>query len=111
MLNQVALVSQTDKIKLDELTLVGAAIQKQVSRDLAPAWNVEASVDSFESLEAMPLGYWPVIIMDDIPAGVGGTRRSRSDGQPFALVRYSNDWPLMASHEVLEMLVDPSGNR
>jgi hypothetical protein len=111
MLNQVAIVSETDKIKMDQLTLVSAAIQKQVSRDLAPAWNIDASVDSFESLEAVPLGYWPVVIKDEIPSEANGIHKNNQNGQPYALVRYSDDWPILTSHEVMEMLVDPSGSR
>ena len=111
MLKQVAIVSQTTKININELTMVSAAIQKQVTRDLAPAWNIEASVDSFESLETVPLGYWSVIIKDDIPYDAGGIHLNKQNGQPYALVRYSDDWPLTTSHEALEMLVDPSGNR
>src|SRR5712691_2442105 len=100
MLNQVAIVSQTDNIKLDELAVVSAAIQKQVARDLAPAWSIEASVDSFASLEDVPLGYWPVIIMDDIPFPAGGIHLNKQNGQPYALVRYSDEWPMTTSHEV-----------
>jgi hypothetical protein len=111
MLNQVALVSQTNNIKMDDLTAVSAAIQKQVTRDVAPAWNIEASVDSFETLEDVPLGYWSVVIKDDIPYDAGGIHLNKENGQPYALVKYSDDWPLTTSHEVLEMLVDPSGNR
>lgn len=111
MLNQIAIISQTSKIKMDQLTLVSAAIQKQVTRDLAPAWNIEATVDSFESIEAMPLGYCSVIIKDDIPSEASGIHKNKQNGQPYALVRYSDDWPMLTSHEVLEMLVDPSGCR
>ena len=35
------------------------------------------------------------------------------DGQPFALISAANkvdDWSLTSSHELLEMLVDPSGD-
>ena len=111
MLNQVALVSQTNNIKMDDITAVSAAIQKQVTRDVAPAWNIEASVDSFQTLEDVPLGYWSVVIKDDIPYDAGGIHLNKENGQPYALVKYSDDWPLTTSHEVLEMLVDPSGNR
>src|ERR1700704_3617776 len=108
MLRQVAIISQTEKIKMDELTLVSAAIQKQVTRDLAPAWNIDASVDCFESLAAVPLGYWSVIIMDeDIHSEAGGIHKNGQNGQPYALVRYADDWPMMTSHETMEMLVDP----
>jgi hypothetical protein len=33
------------------------------------------------------------------------------DGQPFALVEFTDSWQLTASHETLEMLADPFGNR
>jgi hypothetical protein len=36
VLNQVALVAQTNKIELGDLTVAAAAIQKQVRRDLSP---------------------------------------------------------------------------
>src|ERR1043165_3926079 len=111
MLNQVAIVSETDRIASDELALVSAAIQKQVTRDVSPLWDLTASVDSFATLEDVPLGYWPVIIRDDIPFDAGGIHLNKANGQPYALVKYSDDWPLTTSHEVLEMLVDPSGNR
>jgi hypothetical protein len=96
---------------MDDITAVSAAIQKQVTRDVAPAWNIEASVDSFQTLEDVPLGYWSVVIKDDIPYDAGGIHLNKENGQPYALVKYSDDWPLTTSHEVLEMLVDPSGNR
>jgi hypothetical protein len=111
MINQVALISQTPKVKMDDLTLASAAMQKQVTRDLGPAWDIEASVDNFEKLEDVPLGYWQVIIRDDIPYDAQGIHLNQANGQPFALVKYSDDWPLTTSHEVMEMLVDPSGNR
>jgi hypothetical protein len=111
MLNQVALVSQTEQVSLSALNMVSAAVQKQVARDLGPIWNLEASVDAFASLEDVPLGYWQVIIMDKIPFDAGGIHLNRDNGQPYALVQFSDDWSLTISHETLEMLVDPSGNR
>src|SRR5439155_15221952 len=36
---------------------------------------------------------------------------SDKDGQPFALVRFNEGWPLTTSHEIIEMLGDPFGNR
>jgi len=98
-------------VSLSALNLVSAAIQKQVARDLGPIWSLEASVDAFATLEDVPLGYWQVIIMDQIPFDAGGIHLNRDNGQPYALVQYSDDWSLTVSHETLEMLVDPSGNR
>jgi hypothetical protein len=111
LLNQVALVAQTNKIEFNDLTVAAAAIQKQVSRDVGPIWNIDASVDAFASLEDVPLGYWHVLIDDTIPYDAQGIHLNDDNGQPFALIAYSEDWSLTTSHESIEMLVDPSGNR
>jgi hypothetical protein len=111
VLNQVALVAQTKKIEFSDLTTAAAAIQKQVSRDVGPIWNINASVDAFASLEDVPLGYWHVLIDDTIPYDAQGIHLNEDNGQPFALIAYSEDWSLTTSHESIEMLVDPSGNR
>jgi hypothetical protein len=111
MLNQIALIAETNKISPSALSIVAAAMQKQVTRDLGPIWNIQASVDAFSRLEDVPLGYWQVIISDTIPFNAQGIHLNRDNGQPFALVKFSDEWSLTVSHEVLEMLVDPSGNR
>jgi hypothetical protein len=109
LIRQVALVSEIDAVGLDELTRVSAALQKQVTRDLAPIWSVRATVDAFARLEDVPLGYWPIIVVQDVPEGAGV--HLDKDGQPYALVEYGPSWSLTASHECLEMLVDPFGDR
>jgi hypothetical protein len=111
VLNQVALVAQTKRIEFSDLTVAAAAIQKQVSRDVGPIWNIDASVDAFASLDDVPLGYWHVLIDDTIPYDAQGIHLNDDNGQPFALISYSDDWSLTTSHESIEMLVDPSGNR
>jgi hypothetical protein len=91
--------------------LASAALQKQVSRDLKPIWQIDATVDAFGSLQDVPLGYWSVVLRDDIPFPAQGIHLNKSNGDPFALVKVSSNWALTTSHECLEMLVDPSGNR
>jgi hypothetical protein len=110
MINHVALVSETADLPKDDLYDVAAALQKQVTRDFGPIWNIRATVDPFASLERVPEGYWRVILMSDVPADHLGFHLDR-DGQPFALVPLSEDWPRLASHEILELLADPFGNR
>lgn len=108
---QLALVSETDKINASQLTRVAAALQKQAIRDFAPIWEVNASVDAFDKLRDVPVGYLPIIVRDDIDVpGAAGIHQDRN-GQPFALVQYSPAWSMTASHEMLEMLADPWGNR
>ena len=108
---QLALVSEVPNISPSRLAKASAAFQKQVMRDFRPLWNVLATVDAFPALEDVPIGYWPIIVRDDI--GFSGAAGIHLDdgGQPFALVQYSNAWTLTASHEILEMIADPFGSR
>ena len=109
-LEHVAIVSETDNVPFRALCKVSAALQKQVMRDLAPFWNIRATVDAFGSLEDVPLDSWPIIIRDDIEMdGAQGVHLDK-DGHPFGLVQFSEGWSLTTSHECLEMLVDPQGN-
>lgn len=108
---QVGLTLESPRIvDAGELARVAAAIQRQVTRDFAPAWDLHATVDIFPSLESVPASYWPVVL----------TRRHLGDdegfhlahnGQPFSVVEAIAGWSLTASHEILEMLADPSGAR
>lgn len=114
ILRQIALVSESKATNPSDLAAVSAALQRQASRDLVQFWNIKATVDAFPRLEDVPVGYWPVIIMDDIhTAGASGVHEDEN-GQPFALVTASHDrdvWSLTCSHEMIEMLVDPFGKR
>lgn len=111
MLQHLAVVSQSKKVKSADVAATAAAIQKQVSRDFGPIWQIDATVSYFEKLKDVPLGYWPVIIKDNIgEQGAGGVHLD-DNKQPYALVQAENFWELAASHETLEMLADPTGNR
>lgn len=110
LVRQLALVSETKKVKFSALSRVGAALQKQATRDLAPIWQVKATVDSFANLDDIPVGYWPIIITEEDLGDAAGIHED-NEGQPFALVGFADGWALTASHEVCEMLVDPFGNR
>ena len=108
MIRQVALVPDGVDIDLTEIVRVSAAVQKQVTRDFSPIWDIKATVDGFATLDQIPLGYWPVMIMQDVQ-GAAGFHQDKN-GQPFAVVEAGDSWSLTASHEVLEMLADPFGN-
>jgi hypothetical protein len=107
----VALVPDSPSISLADVSSVAAAIQKQVTRDFGPLWQISATVDAFEKLEAVPIDYWPVIVRDDIKEPGAAGYHTDDHGQPFSLVQADPGWELTASHEVLEMLADPFGNR
>lgn len=107
----LALVSETKHITASELTKVAAALQKQATRDFGPLWNTQANVSAFAKLEDVPTDYWPIIVQDDINTPDAAGVHEDKNGQPFALVQYESGWSLSASHETLEMLGDPFGNR
>ncbi|MFC7258592.1 hypothetical protein [Streptomyces lutosisoli] len=111
LVTHLALVSESDQITPSQLNRVAAALQKQAIRDFDPIWKIPASVDAFDKLDDVPVGYWPMIVRDDIQqAGAAGVHLD-NNGQPFSLIEYSDSWSLTASHEMLEMLGDPGGSR
>lgn len=112
MLNRnLALVADTKKITPSQLTKVAAALQKQATRDFGPLWDIQANVSGFARLQDVPTDYWPVIVRDDIKTPDAAGVHEDKNRQPFALVQFSDTWSLTASHETLEMLADPFGNR
>jgi hypothetical protein len=113
LLRQIAIVSESSAVPQDLVSRISAAVQKQVTRDVAPIWEVSATVDSFARLEDVPLGSWPILIQDHLDYPAEGIHLD-NDGQPFALVQANGDEDVVSlttSHECLEMLVDPFGKR
>ncbi len=109
MTRRIALVSETDLLTFADVARVSAAVQKQVTDDFGPLWDVKATVDPFATVVDVPLGYWPVVVRDDIGLNIAGAHTADAQDKPFALVTFRDDWPLSVSHEVLEMLADPWG--
>src|ERR1700730_1376403 len=91
LIRQLALVSESQQIPDGDVLRVSAALQKQATRDLAPIWDISATVDSFKTLDDVPPGYWPMIVMDDIGvAGAAGIYENKK-GQPFSLITAFKD--------------------
>ena len=107
--NKVALVSKSGNVQLDELTRVADALSIQVAHDLSPIWGISATVTAFGG-QQVPPGYWPIFVVDNLPPNEGGFHWTKHR-QPFAEVEAGDSWSLSASHELIEMLVDPSGSR
>ena len=113
LLKHVALVSESDQISPNDLMKVASALQKQATRDLAPLWDIDATVNAFGHIADVPIDYWPIIIRDNIGYNAAGIHLD-DNGQPFALVTADpgrDVWSVTCSHEMCEMLVDPFGNR
>lgn len=111
ILRQIALLSGTARVSFPELARVSAALQKQVTRDFGPIWGINATVDPLAEASDVPMGYWPVTVLDNIPAANASGYHLDERGQPLAKIAWSPTWSLTASHEILEMLVDPFGSQ
>jgi len=110
---QVGLVDKTGKLQPDEVQATAAALNIQVTRDLPQFWNVQATVLYLANPHKIPVGVWPVFLVATLPPGEGGFHMD-AHNQPYSKVIAtpgSSEWTIDASHEVLEMLVDPNGNR
>jgi hypothetical protein len=111
LLQHLAIVDQSKKLHTSDLAQAAAALQKQATRDLGPIWGVKATVDFFPDLRNVPVGYWPIIITEQIDDPEAAGYHDDKHHQPYAMVQLENGWPLTCSHEMCEMLVDPFGNR
>jgi hypothetical protein len=119
LVNRIALVpgrlpKGAQATVLDEIRAVAASLQTQVARDFRPFWAIDATVTAFASAEDVPLGFWPIFVQTLNDPRDSGYHRDKFH-QPYARVAYDpahpTEWSLTASHEVLEMLADPSGDR
>jgi hypothetical protein len=100
----------TDRIRPEQLSAVAAALQSQVLRHFAVEWGVAALIAAVP-FDAIPAGYVPLIVHDTLEAdGTNGFHRTRGDDTPYILVPYGPNWSLAASHELLRMLVNPTGS-
>ena len=100
---------QSEAVALSELLKLSAAIQIQVRRDVGPRWGIDATVAAFECVEDVPLGYWPVAVTTGALRVDGFHFVMR--GLPFGLVKHSEQLSIALSHEIIEMLLDPYGQR
>lgn len=119
---RIAVVNQSELDDRDVMDGV-AALQKQVSEDFGPVWQVDArlvAVPRENRHDRMP-GHWGLILLDETrhPAAeddpmdpVLGYHDLTTGGLPLSRVFVNRvpagqDWTHWASHELLEMLVDP----
>lgn len=109
---QVGLLDRTGELDAGLMHSVAAALNVQVTRDLPQFWHIQATVSALPKGK-VPSGVWPVFLVKELPPGEGGFHLDKHN-QPYAEVIAhpgSDGWTVAASHEVIEMLVDPNGNR
>ena len=90
------------------LTRVAAALQRQLREHFGPLWQIDATISPFVDWNTVPPDYVRLIVVDHLDSGSLGVHADKN-GQPYALIGAHGDWPLVASHECLELLADPTG--
>jgi hypothetical protein len=101
---------------LEWMERVARAVERQTILHVRPRWRVCAVVRAFRSidkgLEAMP-DACPVLVSPDFTFLAHGVHQDYQDRRPFALIRDGKpkDVSTAVSHEIIEVLVDPTGRR
>jgi hypothetical protein len=114
---KVSVLNRSDGAVTDDQVrhLVRNGLQPQVSEDFAPIWRINATLKVTEKPE--PGSWWLVILADTDNPCWQGYHCLTPEELPLARVfantakKAGNDWTVAASHELLEMLVDPDDNR
>ncbi|MGH7053673.1 MAG: hypothetical protein ACREFA_07635 [Stellaceae bacterium] len=111
---QIAAINESATVADAQVPAVVAALQRQVREHFAPAWGIDAQL-SVSARGAVPApDSWQLVLLDDSDqADALGYHETTAAGLPLGkvFVRTSTqdgeNWPVCASHELLEMLADP----
>jgi hypothetical protein len=110
----LAIVNASTVISQEEVHSATAALQVQVHRDFAPAWNVDADLAVVVPDNPPPTDAWWIVLLDNADFGsVLGYHDLTAQGFPLGKVfvevakKTGQSWTVLFSHEVLEMLSDP----
>ena len=113
----ISVINASTVVSDDQCRALTAALQQQVSRDFAPVWGIGANLTFVPKGQAPAAGTWWLSILDNTDrAGVLGHHDLTPDGLPIGKSfagtdkHYGYEWTVTASHELLEMLVDPDIN-
>lgn len=114
---RIAVINASTTLSDQEVQVAVPALQKQVSRDFAPAWGIDATLSFVPTGGSPAAGSWWLTILDNSDqAGALGYHDLTPAGLPVGKVfaatdaNYGLSWTVTASHELLEMLGDPDIN-
>ena len=114
---EISIINASDAVSDDQCRALTDALQIQVSRDFAPVWRIDPKLTFVQKGRQPASGTWWLSILDNTDrAGVLGHHDLTPDGLPMGKsfagtdIRYGYEWTVTASHELLEMLVNPGVN-
>ncbi len=105
----IGLIDTTGAVRFSRLKKVAEAIEHQVREHLGTYYEVNARVMALRHGDMLPNRTWPVHIVPDVKKG--GGFHSDLEGAPFAKVSIGPHWTMSASHEIIEMVFDPTGGK
>lgn len=108
------LISRTNFLDFSDLQKIAASVDAQLKDDYYPIWRRKADIIAYQHESDAPLGSWKVYIQErlDAPGALG--YHTDEHNQPVAYVQYDQDLNALCvtvSHECLETVSDPFGNR
>jgi hypothetical protein len=118
---RIALLDKTGKVDFELLEQIAKAIQIQLQRDVSPKWDVSGEIKAFRTFAEIPAGFWTVSILEETENKFNGTHWYDSTTNiPYAQARLT-DWVTqeysqnhltkVISEEIIEMCIDPYGQR
>lgn len=108
----IAVIRQTDKLTDQDVARYVEAQNIQLSRDFKPIWGIEATAVQVHPNMPLLAGEYVLYLRDHTGADDLGNHAATS-GTPYGIIGAADcaldgsSWTVDASHEVLEMLVDP----
>ena len=109
----ISVINESTILKQADLPALVAAVQVQVSQHFAPVWQVDAALQLPANNQPAD-GTWQLVFRDVTDfQNVSGYHNVDENGVPYGRVfmKTAQDnqqsWTVAASHEVLEMLVNP----
>jgi hypothetical protein len=114
---EIAIRNFSTVVTQGELANALPAFKTQVTRDFASVWGIDAQLHLLERGAAVPGGAWQLSVFDNADAaGALGYHETTAKGLPLGKVfakttlDYGGLWTVTFSHELLEMLLDPTIN-
>lgn len=108
----IAVIRETTHLTDMQVAAYVAAQNTQLQRDFAPIWNTVAKIIQVTSLKSLAGTEWPLYLRDHTGADDLGNHAVTSN-TPYGVIGVADcaldgsSWTVDASHEVLEMLIDP----
>lgn len=113
----IAIMNRSTLVSDAEVKAALPAIQTQIHRDFAPVWGVDATLTFVQEQHHPRPGAWWVVLHDHTnQAEMDGVHELTNEGLPLGKIYTQpaldedGTWTVTASHEILEMLVDPDVN-